>query len=76
MTNIVLGETTDHIIEIAPMIYNARILMTPKDAEGLYWDYGWCYRNIPEAVIAFNGLESPNRRRTHGMAQTTRQRRS
>lgn len=46
-------ETDTHFIDVIPMIYNWRIVTTPKTNEKGY-DRGWCYsgRNAQPALLA------------------------
>lgn len=46
-----VGETDTHLIEICPMIYNHRVVMTPKSSP-LTWDWGWCYPDLASALLA------------------------
>lgn len=45
------GETETHWIEVAPMMFNDRILYIPKIAP-LTVDRYWCYQRGPAAVLA------------------------
>jgi hypothetical protein len=45
-------ETGTHWIEVVPMIYNWRVVRTPKSCP-LGYDRGWCYQGTgPDAFIA------------------------
>lgn len=45
-------ETATHYVEVIPMIYNWRIVRTPK-ASPLTYDRGWCYEGTgPETFSA------------------------
>ena len=48
-----LKETETHFIDVIPMIYNWRIVTTPKNFPKVY-DRGWCYagRDKTPAVLA------------------------
>lgn len=42
--------TASHHIDILGMIYNFRIVTTPRDCE-LVWDRGWCYFGRDEGTF-------------------------
>lgn len=46
-----VAETEAYWIDVVPMIYNYRLVMTPKSAPGGY-DFGWCYANMTDALLA------------------------
>jgi hypothetical protein len=46
-----VGETEDYLIEVVPMIYNHRVVMTPKSCLDCY-DYGWCFPSLLAAIAA------------------------
>lgn len=48
---ITMGEWKGYLIQILPMVFNMRIVMTPKDCQGVY-DYGWCFDKGPAAFLA------------------------
>lgn len=45
-------ETDTHYVDVLPMIYNWRIVTTPKVNENIY-DRGWCYsgRESSQAIL-------------------------
>jgi hypothetical protein len=45
------GEWGGYLIQVMPMIYNDRLVMTPK-AHPFVYDYGWCYPKGPAALLA------------------------
>lgn len=45
-----VGETDLYRVHVIPMIFNHRLVMTPKNSLGGY-DIGWCY---PDLVSALN----------------------
>lgn len=44
-----VGEWGGYLIQVMPMIYTDRLVMTPKTCP-LVYDYGWCY---PKGAAAF-----------------------
>jgi hypothetical protein len=46
-----VAQTETHLVDICPMIYNHRVVLTPKDALDCY-DVGWCYPDLWAAVMA------------------------
>jgi hypothetical protein len=48
---VTLGEWGGYLIQIMPMIYNDRLVMTPQRIPGVY-DYGWCYPKGVTAMLA------------------------
>lgn len=46
-----LARWQDWYIELTPMLYSHRLLMTPA-ANPLIWSYGWCYQSPTLAVVA------------------------
>lgn len=46
-----VGETETHFIDIVPMIFNHRVVLTPKSFP-LVYDAGWCYPSLLAAVAA------------------------
>lgn len=44
-------ETEAHYIDVVPMIFNHRVVMTPK-ADPLCYDRGWCYQARAAALLA------------------------
>jgi hypothetical protein len=46
-----IGETDEYFVEIVPMIFSDRLVMTPKEAPMVY-DYGWCYDKGGAALFA------------------------
>lgn len=46
-----VGETRHHHIHIVPMIFNHRVVLTPKNDEMTY-DAGWCYESYETALAA------------------------
>lgn len=47
-----LAEDDEHYYDLIPMLFNYRLVMTPKDNTGI-WDWGWCY---PDALTAIAAL--------------------
>lgn len=50
-----VGETADFFVDIVPMIYNHRVVLTPKLPDGSaadWWTVGWCYPTLLAAVAA------------------------
>lgn len=45
------GEWGGYLVQIVPMIFNDRVVLTPEDASDVY-DYGWCYPKGGAAVLA------------------------
>lgn len=37
-----IKETETHLVEVIPMLFNDRVVLTPKTCLWVY-DYGWCY---------------------------------
>lgn len=37
-----IQSTATHHIDLMPMLFNYRIVMTPRRCPGV-WDHGWCY---------------------------------
>lgn len=46
-----IKETATHLVEVIPMIFNDRLVLTPKAAPEVY-DYGWCYDQGGPAILA------------------------
>lgn len=44
---ITIGRWGGWIVQIVPMIYNHRLVLSPEDAPEVY-DYGWCYPQSDE----------------------------
>ena len=49
---VTVGEFEDYLIQIAPMAFNDRLVMTPKHLNGMTYDYGWCYDKGGAALLA------------------------
>lgn len=47
-----VGETATHFVDIIPMIFNHRLVLTPKACPQTY-DAGWCYPSLDAALVAF-----------------------
>jgi hypothetical protein len=45
------GQTDTHLIDIIPMLFNHRVVLTPK-ADLRCYDVGWCYPSLVAAVDA------------------------
>lgn len=58
-------ETATHYIDLVPMIYNVRVVMTPKDAP-LGYDAGWCYPGLLEAAAAVEAWDPDTQHRPEG----------
>lgn len=43
-------------VQIMPMIFNDRVVLTPKAAP-MFVDYGWCYPKGPAAFLAIRAWE-------------------
>lgn len=39
---ITVKEQAGYLVELVPMIYNWRVVLTPAD-DTYGWDFGWCY---------------------------------
>jgi hypothetical protein len=48
---ITLGRWGGWLIDVCPMIFNDRLVLTPEVDENFY-DYGWCYPKGGAAIIA------------------------
>lgn len=48
---ITMGDHDGHWLDIVPMLYNHRLVMTPKDNPRVY-DHGWCYPDLTAALAA------------------------
>lgn len=48
---VTIGEWGGYLIQIAPMLFNDRLVMTPKSCLGVY-DHGWCYPKSGAAYLA------------------------
>lgn len=46
-----LAEWEGYLIEIIPMVFNDRVVMTPRDDRQTY-DHGWCYDKGGAGLIA------------------------
>lgn len=46
-----IGEWGGYWIQVAPQLFNNRIVMTPFSSPSTY-DYGWCYPKGPHAILA------------------------
>lgn len=46
-----VGETETHFVDIAPMLFNHRVVMTPKNLPMTH-DGGWCYPTKLAALAA------------------------
>ncbi len=46
-----IGQYGGWWVEICPMLYNDRLVLTPE-SNPLVYDYGWCYDKGPQALIA------------------------
>lgn len=49
-------ETDTHLVEIVPMIFNHRVVLTPKAHLDTY-DAGWCYPSMATALQAVLGWD-------------------
>lgn len=50
-TAYVLSETEDYLVDMIQMLYNQRVVLTPKSRLQVY-DAGWCYPSTSAAVLA------------------------
>lgn len=48
---VTIGEWRDYLIQVMPMIYNDRLVMTPKSRPYIY-DWGWCFPKGSAAILA------------------------
>jgi hypothetical protein len=48
------AEWSDHWVDVLPMIYNHRIVLTPM-TDPMTYDAGWCYPSLEAAVVALKG---------------------
>lgn len=48
---VTVAEWGGWLVQVMPMIYNNRVVLTPKAAP-LFVDYGWCYPKGPAAFAA------------------------
>lgn len=48
---ITIGHWQDYAIQIMPMLFNHRLVMTP-DSEPDTYDFGWCYPDYVSAGLA------------------------
>lgn len=46
-----LAEDDEHFYDLVPMVFNHRLVMTPK-ADTRLWFYGWCYDTALAATAA------------------------
>ncbi|MFF7198258.1 hypothetical protein ACFZAM_31685 [Streptomyces sp. NPDC008079] len=46
-----VGEDEHYWYDMIPMVFNHRLVMTPKDAPS-GWDWGWCYNGPVELMLA------------------------
>lgn len=51
-----IGRWGGYLLQIAPMAFNERIIMTPEDIP-LVYDHGWCYDRGGLAFIALIGWD-------------------
>ena len=50
-----IKEGEDYFVHVIPMIYNDRIVLTPKKPDGdpePGYDYGWCYAKVRDGSLA------------------------
>lgn len=48
---VTLAEDAEHYYDLVPMLFNHRLVMTPK-ADTRVWEYGWCYPSAAAALAA------------------------
>lgn len=48
---VTIAEHDGYWLDIVPMLYNHRLVMTPKDSPYIY-DHGWCYPTLTAAMVA------------------------
>lgn len=48
---VTIGRWGGWLVQICPMIFNDRLVLTPENAPDGY-DYGWCYPKGPAALLA------------------------
>lgn len=48
---ITVGTWGGYLVQVVPMIYNDRIVLTPEDCDDVY-DHGWCYDKGSAAMLA------------------------
>lgn len=46
-----IGETDTHLVHVVPMLYNHRVVLTPKRQRLIYVG-GWCYPDLLSATAA------------------------
>lgn len=51
-----VGETRHHLVHIIPMIFNHRMVLTPKTDTYTY-DVGWCYPSEQAAFAAWDAWD-------------------
>lgn len=54
-----VAETPKYWVDILPMIFNHRVVLTPKDCPVVY-DAGWCYSDFPSALQAVEDWDIDN----------------
>lgn len=50
------GETRTHLVDILPMIFNHRLVLTPKGQLTTY-DAGWCYPSLDAVLDALRSWD-------------------
>ncbi len=48
---VTIGEYGGWLVQVIPMLFNDRLVLTPKSCEGIY-DHGWCYPKGGAAHLA------------------------
>jgi hypothetical protein len=48
---VTVGEWGGYLVQIMPMIFNDRLVLTPQSCLGVY-DHGWCFDKGPAALLA------------------------
>lgn len=49
---ITIGHWQDYTIQIMPMLFNHRLVMTLNENLGISYDFGWCFPSYAVASIA------------------------
>lgn len=49
---VTIGRWGGWLVQVMPMIFNDRLVLTPEQFEGAFYDYGWCYPKGGAAHLA------------------------
>jgi len=63
-----IGTWGGYLIQVMPMIYTDRLVMTPKACPAVY-GYGWCYPKGPAALLAALTWDPAEFGEPHGFIQ-------